>query len=110
MSEHTPPIDESPRPEHTRLYRDALQKPVADLRAELAPRFEGNEFILVRGFLTDVLDRAGVMMADQLQAVRDLHRPARKAANPFDSENAPDANAAVIAGMVRAATLPVIFV
>ena len=110
MIDPTPPIAGTPAPADMNLYRDQLQKPEGVLRAELSKKFDGKEFVLVRGFLTDTLDRIGIMMQDQKQAIENLGRPVRKVGEPFDSENTPDVNATAIVAMVKSAALPVILV
>lgn len=110
MIDPTPPIAGTPKDADTKLYRDLLKKQESDLRAQLSKKFKGKEFILVRGFLTDALDRFGVMMEDQMQAVKNLGCPVRKVEDAFDSENPPDVNATEIARMVKSASLPVILV
>jgi hypothetical protein len=108
--ESTPPIVATPNEADMGRYREALEEPEDDIRAELSRRLAGREFILVRGFLTDVLDRVGVMMKDQLRAVEGLGCPVRTMRRPFDSENPPDVNATAIASMVKSASLPVILI
>jgi hypothetical protein len=110
MIDPTPAIGGTPDQAETKRYREQLPRPESDLRMELARKFERHEFIVVRGFLTDALDRLGLMMKDQLQAITNLGRPVRKVTAPFDSGNTPDVNATVIAAMVRSAELPVILV
>jgi hypothetical protein len=110
MSTATPPIAGAPSAADTERYATLLRTPEADLRATLSEKFRGHEFIVVRGFLTDPLERLGVMMADQMEAVTRLGCSARKPEPPFDAEAAPDANAAVIARMVQAARSPVVLI
>ena len=105
-----PAIAETPSVEGMKRYRDALEAEPTALRVALSARFSGKEFILVRGFLTDALDRFGVMMADQVQAVMALGCPVRKVQAPFDSENAPDVNAMEIARTVKSASHPVVLI
>jgi hypothetical protein len=108
MLSATPPIAGAPNPTDTALYRTLLQTPASDLRTALTAKFRAHEFLVVRGFLTDALDRLGVMMADQIRAVRDLGCEARKPGPPFDSEAAPAVNASAIARAVDSARSPVI--
>jgi hypothetical protein len=110
MIESTPPIPGAPDPAATDAYRAALATDVPTLRTRLSARFTGKEFVVVRGFLTDLLDRAGLMMSDQLQAITALGCRVRKVQAPFDSENAPDVNATELARMLKSASQPVVFV
>jgi hypothetical protein len=64
----------------------------------LTARFSGKAFVLVRGFLTDTLDQAGVMMSDQWAAVTMLGGRPRKPT--FNSEDAPPVNAPKIAATI----------
>jgi hypothetical protein len=106
----TPPIADRPDDSATARYRDALAAGLPELRASLSAKFSANEFLLIRGFLTDALARAGVMMEDQLHAIASLGCPVRKIQAPFDSENAPAVNAVEIAREVTAARRPLILV
>ena len=110
MSQATPPIAGAPTEADTRRYRALLQTPESALRDSLTQKFRGREFLVIRGFLTDALDRLGVMMVDQMRAVRDLGCEARKAEHPFDAEAAPGSNAAAIAAMVESARRPVVLI
>ena len=110
MRQATPPVAGAPTEADSALYRTLVQTPESALRESLTRTFAGHEFLVVRGFLTDALDRLGVMMVDQMRAVRDLGCGVRKAEHPFDAEAAPEANAAAIAAMVASARLPVVLI
>jgi hypothetical protein len=100
MPDSAPPIAAPPNPADSQRYAAALGKDTGALQASLAS-FQGKHVVLVRGFLTDLLDRTGDMMTDQIEAVRRLGSIAHKVPN-FDSENPPDVNAAAIAKTVTA--------
>src|SRR5262245_7407399 len=77
-----PGITTSVRSSWIEQYRSRLRQPETELRDTLSPTFAGKEFLLVRGFLTDALDRLGMMMEDQIRAIEHLGRPVRKVAAP----------------------------
>ena len=86
-------------PDQTAAYQELRKEGHAALVSALSTRLAGKQVVLVRGFLTDLLDRAGVMMADQRKAVEALRCGVYKPR--FDSEQPPSVNAAAIAETVR---------
>jgi hypothetical protein len=68
-------------------------------RGNLAARFGGKKFILVRGFVTDALEALDAMMEDQETAVREIGGHPLKPV--FDSGKPPSINAPVIAQAIR---------
>ena len=106
----TPPIAAGSSPAEGALYRNLVQTPENVLRSALAGRFAGHEFLVVRGFLTNALDRVGVMMVDQVRAVEALGCQARKPGSPFDGAAAPEVNAGAIVSLVESARMPVVLI
>jgi hypothetical protein len=82
----------------TSTYRQHLANAPA-LRAALTARYSGTPFVLVRGFLTDLLDSAGVMMREQISAVTGIGGHPSKP--ELDAESAPAVNALAIAAEIR---------
>ena len=110
MTEPALPIAYSEDKVKTRGYREFLRAPAADLCAQLSQKYKDTEFILVRGFLTDALDRLGFMMVDQMRAVQNFGCSVRKPGAAFDSENPPDVNAIEIARLVESANSRVVLI
>jgi triacylglycerol esterase/lipase EstA (alpha/beta hydrolase family) len=86
-------------PDRTAAYQELRREGRAALISALSTRLADKQFVLVRGFLTDLLDRADVMMADQRRAVEALQCRVYKPR--FDSEQPPSVNAVAIAETVR---------
>lgn len=109
MTDLTPTIPGAPTPDAMQRYSALLREEDSTLHERLS-KFRDKEFILVRGFLTDTLNRLGLMMEDQTEVARGLGAKARKVQDGFDSENAPEVNAVAIASAVKAARSGVILV